>query len=74
MLEVMEVHLQNLMSQGYMTTTELATCRVPRDPASPAPVGDTSWRAWRSTGGDLVCHHINFFVPYCGPMAWSCIT
>jgi hypothetical protein len=37
--EVMQEHLQNLMSQGYMTTMELATCRVPEDYASPAPVG-----------------------------------
>jgi hypothetical protein len=35
----MQEHLQNLMSQGYMTAAELATCRVPEDPASPAPVG-----------------------------------
>jgi hypothetical protein len=26
------------MSQGYMTTVELATCRVPEDSASPASV------------------------------------
>jgi hypothetical protein len=38
-LEVMQEHLQNLMSQGYMTTAELATCRVLKDPASPAPTG-----------------------------------
>jgi hypothetical protein len=30
-------HLQNLVSQGYMTTAELATYRVPTDPASPTP-------------------------------------
>jgi hypothetical protein len=36
---VMQEHLQNLMSQGYMTAAELATCRVPKDPGSPAPVG-----------------------------------
>jgi hypothetical protein len=41
----MQVHLQNLVSQGYMTTIELATCHVPEDPASPVLAGgggDTS--------------------------------
>jgi hypothetical protein len=37
--EVTQEHLQNLMSQGYMTTAELATCRVAEDPASPTLVG-----------------------------------
>jgi hypothetical protein len=36
--EVMQVHVQNRVSQGYMTMAELATCRVPDDPASPIPV------------------------------------
>jgi hypothetical protein len=27
------------MSQWYMIAVELATCRVPEDPASPTPVG-----------------------------------
>jgi hypothetical protein len=31
-------HLQNLVSQGCMTVTELATCHVLADPASPVPV------------------------------------
>jgi hypothetical protein len=31
--------MQNLISQGYMTSSELATCHMPKDPASPAPVG-----------------------------------
>jgi hypothetical protein len=39
MPEVKQEHLQNLISQGYMIATELATCRVPEDPASPAPAG-----------------------------------
>jgi hypothetical protein len=29
----------NSLSHGYMTTVELATCRVPEDPASPALAG-----------------------------------
>jgi hypothetical protein len=37
--ETMQEHLQNLISQGYMTAAELATYRVPADPASPGPVG-----------------------------------
>jgi hypothetical protein len=32
-------HLQNLVSLGYMTTMELATCCVPEDPVSPVPAG-----------------------------------
>jgi hypothetical protein len=31
------VHLQDLVSQGFMMAAELATCRVPEEPASPAP-------------------------------------
>jgi hypothetical protein len=38
-LEVMQEHLQNLVSQGYMMIVELATCRVPEDPASPVQAG-----------------------------------
>jgi hypothetical protein len=37
--KVTQKHLQNLVSQGYMMVVELATCRVPEDPASPAPAG-----------------------------------
>jgi hypothetical protein len=37
--EVMQEHLQNLVSQGYMTVAELATCHVPKDPASLALAG-----------------------------------
>jgi hypothetical protein len=37
--EVTQEHLQNLISQGYMTAVELATCHVPEDLASLAPVG-----------------------------------
>jgi hypothetical protein len=36
---VTQEHLQNLVSQGYMIAAELATCRVPEDPASPALAG-----------------------------------
>jgi hypothetical protein len=36
---VMEEHLQNLMSQWYMTTAKLATCHVAEDPTSPVPAG-----------------------------------
>jgi hypothetical protein len=37
-LEVMQEHLQNLVSQGYITAAELTTCRMPEDPASLVPV------------------------------------
>jgi hypothetical protein len=39
MSEVTQEHLQNLVSQGYMTAAELATCRVSKDPTSPALAG-----------------------------------
>jgi hypothetical protein len=39
MLEVMQEHLQNLVSQGYMMAAELVTCHVPEDPASPIQAG-----------------------------------
>jgi hypothetical protein len=50
-------HLQNLVSQGCMTVTELATCHVLADPASPVPVvgGDTLWHARSSTSEDSAC-------------------
>jgi hypothetical protein len=35
----MQEHLENLVSQGHMIVAELATCRVPKDSVSPAPVG-----------------------------------
>jgi hypothetical protein len=37
--EVMQEHLQNLISQEYMTVVLLATCHVPENPASLAPMG-----------------------------------
>jgi hypothetical protein len=37
MLETTQEHLQNLVSQGYMLVAELATYRVPADPAFPTP-------------------------------------
>jgi hypothetical protein len=43
--EVMQEHLENLTSQGYMTMVEIATCHMPEDPASPYLRGDTSWCA-----------------------------
>jgi hypothetical protein len=38
-LEIMQEHLQNLMSQGYMTTVELVTYHVPEGPTSPISMG-----------------------------------
>jgi hypothetical protein len=37
--EATQEHLQKLMSQGYMTMTELDTCLVPVDSPIPTPVG-----------------------------------
>jgi hypothetical protein len=39
MSEPMHIHLQNLVSQGYMIVAELATCHVSEDPTAPTPVG-----------------------------------
>jgi hypothetical protein len=36
---VMQEHQQNLMNLGFMIAALLATCRVPKDPVSPIPVG-----------------------------------
>jgi hypothetical protein len=38
-LVVTQEHLQNFVSLGYMTVTELATCRVPKDHVSPVSTG-----------------------------------
>jgi hypothetical protein len=35
--KIMAEHLQHLVSQGYMSGAELATSRVPTDPASLSP-------------------------------------
>jgi hypothetical protein len=35
--KVTQEHLQNLMSQGFMTVAKLRTYCVPEDPMSPAP-------------------------------------
>jgi hypothetical protein len=37
-LDVAQAHLQDLLSQGFMTAMKLATCHVPENSASPAPV------------------------------------
>jgi hypothetical protein len=37
--DVTQEHLQNLVSQGYMTAAELATYRVLEDHASPVQAG-----------------------------------
>jgi hypothetical protein len=38
--EITQEHMQNLVSQGYMTAAKLATCRVSADPISPTPVAE----------------------------------
>jgi hypothetical protein len=37
--EATQEHLQNLVSQGYITTAELVTCHMPNDPSSPVLAG-----------------------------------
>jgi hypothetical protein len=69
MSEVTQEHQQNLVSQEYMTMTELATYRVPEDPASPTPVGGYVMACMVFYEKDSVCHHTNFFTPYCSSMA-----
>jgi hypothetical protein len=56
--EVTQEHLQNLVSQGYMTATELVTCRVPKDPASIGPVGgyDVAYTAFYDRGFGVPPH------------------
>jgi hypothetical protein len=44
--EVMQDHLENLMSLRFMTVVELVTRHMPEGPTSPMPAGDTSWHAW----------------------------
>jgi hypothetical protein len=72
--DIKEEHLQNLVSQGYMTVVELATCHVPEDPTSLFRWGDTLWQVWHSMSGDLVCHHTDISVASCSSMAWNYIT
>jgi hypothetical protein len=37
--DTMQEHLQNLVSQGYITAAELATSYMPKDPTSPILMG-----------------------------------
>jgi hypothetical protein len=41
--EVMQEHLQNLVSQGYMMMAELVTCRGPTDPAPLPPIQERGY-------------------------------
>jgi hypothetical protein len=73
--EVTQEHLQNHVSQGYMTVVELVTCRVPEDPTSPVQTGGMH----RAMHGvlqvwGLVCHQTSFSTLCYSSMAWSCIT
>jgi hypothetical protein len=36
--KVTQEHLTNLVSQGFMTVTELMTYHMPKDPVAPVPV------------------------------------
>jgi hypothetical protein len=47
--EVMQEHLQNLVSQGYMMAVDLSACRLLEDLIAPIQAGDMSWHALRSS-------------------------
>jgi hypothetical protein len=51
-------HLQDLLSQGFMTVVELATCHVPEDPASPMPMGGyvVAYSTFYERGFDVPSH------------------
>jgi hypothetical protein len=74
MSEVTPELLQNFVSKGYMTAAEFATCLMPVDPVSLAPVKGCIMVCAAFLSGDLVCHRIDSSAPYSSPMAWSCIT
>jgi hypothetical protein len=61
-------HLQNHVSQGYMTAAELATCTCPRILHLPCWRWDTSWHVRRSMGGGSTFHHTDFFALCCSFM------
>jgi hypothetical protein len=58
--EVTLEDLQDLMSQGFMMTVEVATSNESKEPASPMPGGDMWWPTRHSTSEGLVCQHIDF--------------
>jgi hypothetical protein len=66
--EVTQAHLQDLLSQGFMMATELATCRMPEEPVSPVPVGDTWWPAQHSMREGSVGHPTDSFALGCSSM------
>jgi hypothetical protein len=53
--KVMQAHLQNLVSQGFMMAVELATYHVPKDATSPQRRRDTWWPLRCFTIMDSVC-------------------
>jgi hypothetical protein len=57
-----------------MTTVELATCPVPEDPASRAPVGGyvMAYKAFYERGFGVISHR--FLLSLLQSYAWSCIT
>jgi hypothetical protein len=56
--EVMQEHLQNLMSQGYMTVEELTACRMLETPASPVQAGGyvVACAVFYEWGFDVLAH------------------
>jgi hypothetical protein len=60
------VHLQDLMSQGFMTAVELATCYVLEDPASLVPAEGYVVTLVVFYEGDSMCHRTDSLIHYCG--------
>jgi hypothetical protein len=73
MLETTQEHLQNLVSQGYMTVAELATVVFLWILLSPPQGRDMWWRAQCFMSKDLACLRTNSSIRCCSSMAWSCI-
>jgi hypothetical protein len=62
------------MSQGLITAVELASCRVPKDPASPVPAQGyvVACRTFYERGFDVSSYQV--LRSYCSIMAWNYIT
>jgi hypothetical protein len=63
--KVTQAHLQSLVSQRLMMVVELATCRVPEDLTSPAPMEGHVAVSWHFMSGDSVCRCTDSFAHCC---------
>jgi hypothetical protein len=73
MSETTQEHVQNLVSQGYMTAVELATIVFVRILLSLPQGRDMLWRARCFMSEDLVCLRTDSSTRYNSSMAWSYI-